>query len=280
MSDIPAPAAIFFDLDDTLLDDHAASSAGLRTMMDRLGHPDFTAARRLWDVQTDISLNAFLEGRLTLQEQRRERVRALASQAGHPNVDDEQCDRLYQSYLESHRAAWHAFGDVAATLTQLTSAGITLGIITNGIETLQHDKLVTLDITHYFQAVVCADTAGVGKPDPRIFHTACHQIGIAPKRGWHVGDQLRADALGAVSAGLRPILLDRHGTQHDQQADITIIDDLNALVALTDGVRRPDAAPAPQINVTGTAPPTPASGPGPDPVRHPGPAPHADTGSR
>src|SRR5690625_151330 len=101
MSDILAPAAIFFDLDDTLLDDHAASSAGLRTMMDRLGHPDFTAARRLWDVQTDISLNAFLEGRLTLQEQRRERVRALASQAGHPNIDNEQCDQLYQSYLES-----------------------------------------------------------------------------------------------------------------------------------------------------------------------------------
>ncbi|GAA3741519.1 putative hydrolase of the HAD superfamily [Spinactinospora alkalitolerans] len=226
-----APAAIFFDLDDTLLDDHAASSNGLRALMERLGHPDFQAARRLWDVQIDISFNAYIAGRLTLTEQRRERVRALATQAGHSWISDDHCDDLYRRYLDAHRAAWHSFHDAAPALTRLASHRIPLGVITNGIETLQRDKLAAMDITHHFTTIICADTAGAGKPDPRIFHTACRQLGADPRRCWHIGDQLRADALGAISAGLRPILLDRHGN-HRGQTDITTITGLDELPGL------------------------------------------------
>ena len=83
MSNTPAsPTAICFDLDDTLIDDTGASSAGLHALMERLGHPDFGAARSLWDVQTEISFSAYLRGRLSLEQQRRERVRALAVQTG------------------------------------------------------------------------------------------------------------------------------------------------------------------------------------------------------
>ncbi|MFC4561756.1 HAD family hydrolase [Nocardiopsis mangrovi] len=232
-----APAAIFFDLDDTLLDDQAASTAGLHALMDLLGHPDFPAARRLWDVQTDISFGAYIAGRLTLAEQRRERVRALATQAGHSSVADEHCDDLYQRYLAAHRSAWRAFDDVVPALNAISAAGIRLGVITNGIEALQHEKLAAVDIMQYFPVVVCADSAGAGKPDPRIFHIACQRIGVAPQHAWHVGDQLRADALGAMSGGLRPILIDRHG-MNTGQTDLPAINGLEQLLRMA-GVAAP-----------------------------------------
>ncbi len=268
----PAPAAIFFDIDDTLLDDHAATSAGLRTMMERLGHPDFTAARRLWDIQTDISLNAFIAGRLTLAEQRRERVRALASQAGHSHVTDETSDQLYQDYLQSHRAAWQTFSDVNHALNQLAAAGIALGVVTNGIETLQHDKLATLNLAHHFQVVLCADTAGTGKPDPQIFHAACQRINLSPTQCWHVGDQLHADALGALTAGLRPILVDRHGNNRDH-TDITTIAELGELPPLTNGAQpQPHLAHAQAMTPPdGEAPPVASS-----PTHHEGTTPNPD----
>ncbi|MDA8368650.1 MAG: HAD family hydrolase [Nocardiopsaceae bacterium] len=227
----PAPAAIFFDLDDTLIDDYTAGSAGLRAVMERLGHPDFAAARRLWDVQTDISFSAYIAGRLTLAEQRRERVRALATQAGHAHVSDEHCDGLYEIYLAAHRSAWTAFQDSAPVLTELAANGIRLGVITNGIESMQRDKLAAVDLTHHFQAVVCADTAGAGKPDPRIFHIACHALGEDPRRCWHVGDQVRADALGAIAAGMHPLLLDRRG-RHGAQQEVATIAGLGDLLRL------------------------------------------------
>ncbi|MDA2803906.1 HAD family hydrolase [Nocardiopsis suaedae] len=226
-----APAVIFFDLDDTLLDDRAASDAGLRTLMDRLGHPDYNAARTLWEVQTEISFGAYIDGRMGLQEQRRERVRALAVQAGHSSVPDQACDDLYRQYLEAHSGAWQAFPDVAPALAELAQAGIGLGVITNGVEELQRQKLDRMGLTGHFRAVVCADTAGAGKPDPRIFHAAARQMGVDPQMCWHVGDQVHADALGAAAGGMRPLLVDRRGAHRDQQ-DVRVIGGLGDLVGL------------------------------------------------
>ncbi|MBV2366302.1 HAD family hydrolase [Streptomonospora nanhaiensis] len=241
----PAPEAIFFDLDDTLLDDRAASSAGLRTLMELLGHPDFGAARRLWDVQTDISFGAYIAGRLTLAEQRRERVRALAVQAGHAHIADAHCDDLYQRYLAAHRAAWTPFRDVAPVLNDLAGNGVRLAVVTNGIEQLQTDKLARLGIAEYFGAVVCADSVGAGKPDPRIFHIACQRVGVPPERAWHVGDQLRADALGAIAAGLHPILIDRHERgEAAAHHDITVVTGLDEVRNLARAAHTAAARPA------------------------------------
>ncbi len=57
------------------------------------------------------------------------------------------------------------------------------------------------------------DTFGVGKPDRRVFTEACRLLGTAPARTVYVGDELEVDALGARSAGLRGVWLDRPGAR-------------------------------------------------------------------
>lgn len=240
MSNTPAPpTAICFDLDDTLIDDAGASSAGLRALMERLGHPDFGAARTLWDVQTEISFSAYLRGRLSLEQQRRERVRALAVQAGHSDIPDQHCDELYQQYLAAHRASWQLFPDAVPTLRALASAGYRLAILTNGPESLQHPKLQALELTSFFHTVVCADTAGAGKPDPRIFQVTAQRLGVDPLSCWHVGDQPQSDGLGAVASGMRPILLDR--SRRTEFPGVTTLGSLDELLPL---VGLPSAIPA------------------------------------
>ncbi|MCK9868747.1 HAD family hydrolase [Nocardiopsis dassonvillei] len=240
MPNTPAvPTAICFDLDDTLIDDLAASSTGLRAVMDRLGHPDFGAARSLWDVQTEISFGSYLRGRLSLEQQRRERIRALAVQAGHADLADQHCDELYRIYLEAHRSAWQVFPDAIPSLNALASAGYRLAVVTNGIESLQHAKLQSMELAPYFHAVVCTDTVGTGKPDPRIFHTAAQRLGVDPTACWHVGDQIQADGVGAAAASMRPIMIDRRG--HQRFESVTTIANLDELLRL---VGLPSAAPA------------------------------------
>lgn len=234
-----APTAICFDLDDTLIDDLAASSTGLRAVMERLGHPNFGAARSLWDVQTEISLGSYLRGHLSLEQQRRERIRALATQAGHANIADQHCDDLYRLYLDAHRSSWQVFPDAIPTLNTLASAGYRLAVVTNGIEALQHAKLQTMELAPYFHAVVCADTAGSGKPDPRIFQMAAQRMGVDPSSCWHVGDQIQADAVGAVAARMHPVLIDRRG--HQPFEAVTTITGLDGLLRL---VGLPSPAPA------------------------------------
>ncbi|MDT0331861.1 HAD family hydrolase [Nocardiopsis lambiniae] len=234
MPNMPAtPTAICFDLDDTLIDDVAASSAGLRALMERLGHPDFGAARMLWDVQTEISFGAYLRGDLSLEQQRRDRVRALAVQAGHSGIADPHCDELYRLYLDAHRSGWQVFPDTIPALNALASAGYRLAVLTNGIEALQHAKLQALELTPYFHTVVCADTAGAGKPDPRIFHIAAQRLGVNTTDCWHVGDQIQADGVGAVASRMRPVLIDRHhGRRYPGVTTVHNLDELLRLVGL------------------------------------------------
>lgn len=239
MPNTPAsPTAICFDLDDTLIDDVGASSAGLRSLMDRLGHPDFGAARSLWDVQTEISFGAYLRGRLSLEQQRRERVRALAVQAGHSDISEQHCDDLYRQYLAAHRASWQLFPDAVPTLRALGSAGYRLAILTNGPESLQHPKLQALELSPFFHTVVCADTAGAGKPEPRIFEVTAQRLGVDPSACWHVGDQPQSDGLGALTAGMRPVLIDRN--RRPGFTGVTMIGSLDELLPL---VGLPSAAP-------------------------------------
>lgn len=228
------PAAICFDLDDTLIDDAGASSAGLRAVMERLGHPDFGAARSLWDVQTEISFGAYLRGELSLDQQRRERIRALAVQAGHSEISDHHCDELYRLYLEAHQSSWQVFADAHPALQALGAAGFRLAVVTNGPEQMQHPKLQSMELTGYFHAVVCADTAGAGKPEPRIFEAAAQRLGVDPADCWHVGDQVQADAVGAVASGMRPVVIDRQRrTGNEGLTTIASLDELLTMAGVS-----------------------------------------------
>ncbi|WP_028649562.1 HAD family hydrolase [Nocardiopsis sp. CNT312] len=241
MPNIPAaaPTAICFDLDDTLIDDSAASSTGLRAVMERIGHPDFSAARTLWEVQTEISFGTYLRGKISLEQQRRERIRALAVQAGRSDLVDQQCDDLYRLYLDAHRSGWQVFPDTHRALNALASAGYRLAVVTNGVESLQHAKMQALELTPYFHAVVCADTVGAGKPDPRIFETAAQRLGVDPRACWHVGDQIQSDGVGARAAHMHPVVIDRRGGRGFE--GVTMVSGLDELLHL---VGLPTAAPS------------------------------------
>jgi putative hydrolase of the HAD superfamily len=100
------------------------------------------------------------------------------------------------------------FDDVAPALSQLKGRGLTLGLITN----VDHDISPTcqeLGLSSYLDFLVTSLEVGVGKPAPAIFRAALERAGVEASEAIHVGDQYHADVLGARSAGIKPLLLDR-----------------------------------------------------------------------
>lgn len=69
--------------------------------------------------------------------------------------------------------------------------------------TIQHG------LRDYLEFVIDSHHVGVEKPDPRIFALALERLGLAPNECVYVGDVYSIDVVGATSAGLRAILLDR-----------------------------------------------------------------------
>ncbi|WP_394551091.1 HAD family hydrolase [Agromyces sp. MMS24-JH15] len=212
------PAAVLFDLDDTLFAHRAAVAAGIRTHLDDVGivpgDPD--AALADWNRLEELHYHRYLSGELAFEQQRRARARDFAAAHGVELADDA-AGAWFTAYFERYREAWHLHDDAVPCLAALRSArpDIRLGLITNGDLAFQQRKVAQVGLDRLVDLVVASGAVGIVKPDARIFHHACELLGVAPADAAYVGDRLRTDAIGAAAAGLTGIWLNRTGAAAD-----------------------------------------------------------------
>ncbi len=88
----------------------------------------------------------------------------------------------------------------AATLERLRALGLELAVVANWDCTLP-EHLARVGLDAFFTTVVTSARAGAAKPDPAIFRLALDELGVAPDRALHVGDE-PIDEEGARAAGL------------------------------------------------------------------------------
>lgn len=116
---------------------------------------------------------------------------------------------VYDSFGSPER--WQPYADVVPAFECLRSTGVRIGIISNW-DTRLEQVLRGIGLGDHIDAVVCSAAEGLHKPDPRIFELACARLGVRPEACAHVGDHMYADVVGARAVGMRPVLIDRHGT--------------------------------------------------------------------
>jgi len=95
-------------------------------------------------------------------------------------------------------------------LVGLRKKGITTGIITNGLETLQTGKIKQLQLDQYIDNITISAQAGAHKPDTKIFNLALSKAQTTPDRAWFVGDHVTNDVAGAIRAGMRSVYYNPH----------------------------------------------------------------------
>lgn len=116
-------------------------------------------------------------------------------------------------------------------LKNLKEKGYVLGVVSNRGEPL-HEELESLGLKDYFQFSLAGGEVESFKPDPGIFKYALQRAGTSADETIYVGDNYFADVVGALRAGLVPVLFDPNLLFPD--ADCAVIrsfDELNALVA-------------------------------------------------
>lgn len=74
-----------------------------------------------------------------------------------------------------------------------------LGVLSNGVGSVQRDKLAAHDLDDVFDAIVVSHDVGAMKPDSRLFTTAARRL--PADEHVYVGDSAEGDIGGAVEAG-------------------------------------------------------------------------------
>jgi len=100
------------------------------------------------------------------------------------------------------------YDDVPAALATLKQRDLVLGLLTNMSREVEHIRS-SLGLNEYFSFTVTPEDAGADKPEAAFFRCALERAGVSATEAMHVGDQYPLDIVGARSAGIRAVMIDR-----------------------------------------------------------------------
>ncbi|HEY95107.1 MAG TPA: HAD-IA family hydrolase [Dehalococcoidia bacterium] len=101
------------------------------------------------------------------------------------------------------------YDDVVPVMKKLREKDLKIGLITN-LEIDMKPVCSKLGLDPYLDFIVTSGEAGSDKPQPEIFLLALKKAGVESSEAIHVGDQYKIDAVGAMGAGIKPVIIDRY----------------------------------------------------------------------
>jgi putative hydrolase of the HAD superfamily len=234
---------IFFDLDETLLDDdQCMREAVVRTCITlsrrypqidpmQLEETYLNISNQWWTNSGSVpqaSGSGSSSGRDIRIEVWGKAILSCGLQ--HQNLAIEAADL----YSDERRATYKPFPEVHDVLSNIRQK-YNLGIISNGPISVQREKLQIIGLVHFFDVIVVSGELGIGKPEPGIFLKALELMEVAPKEALYVGDSLTSDVLGAQNVGMYAIWVNRGKVNKPQDAptpelEISTLNDLIPLL--------------------------------------------------
>ena len=203
--------AIFFDLDDTLVDtskaDGEAYCAVASVLLDR-GISEKRVDCIIETFKQKFHLEPWHESHAEHVWVTREKIwkEALGDALSEETESSLVAHLATKTFRDTRLANLRISPTVASAITALRSRGVRAGIITNGHEIVQREKLSVCGAYLYFEPqliIVGGEETLAGrcaKPSKSIFETLCTRAGVSPLHTMYVGDSWDVDMVGAKNA--------------------------------------------------------------------------------
>jgi putative hydrolase of the HAD superfamily len=207
---------LFFDLDHTLWDFEINSKETLQELflLHRLHEtvtPEFNTFYEKYSYHNKKLWDRYHHGFITQEELKWKRMwhALLEFKVG----DEKLSKQLSSEYLEILPTKDKLFDYTIEILDYLTKKQYKLHLITNGFEKVQWRKLDKAKIGHYFNSVITSEIACCLKPHKDIFDFAIGKAGCCYQESLMLGDNLDADILGAMQAGMDTVFVNHINEQ-------------------------------------------------------------------
>jgi 2-haloacid dehalogenase len=222
---MPRVAAAIFDAYGTLLDVHSA----MRRHEARLG-PAWQALSQEWRAkQIEYTWVRSLAGPAQHRDFSRLTDEALHFVAAKHGIVD---DALLADLRLAYRAL-HAYAEAPAMLAALRAAGIKTAILSNGEPAMLAEGVAAAGLDGLLDAVLSVESAGVFKPDPRVYQLAADRFALPAGQMAFLSSN-PWDAFGAASFGFQVHWINRAGQpdEYDLRGRVVEMADLASLPAL------------------------------------------------
>lgn len=218
-------SVIFFDIDDTLLDTSAFAEIARRAAVEQMVNSGFPLSKE----ETYSALKSIIKEKGSNYNKH---FNLLTERI----LGEEDPMLIALGMVTYHNIKFtllRTFPKTTDILIYLKSRGYKLAVISNGITIKQWEKLIRLNLYHFFDEVITSEEVGYNKPNKEIYQEALRRMKGDPSKCVMIGNKFLEDALGAVNAGMSAILVNSNVTKEDllyienNNIDIKVIDNIS-----------------------------------------------------
>lgn len=216
---------LFFDLDHTLWDFDANARLTLEQLHTELklherGVHDFEIFYKGYLMHNETLWNRYRLGQIKQEELRLKRM--WLALLDFKIADEALAREMSKLFLQLLPTRTLLFAHTVEILEYLTRKNYSLHIITNGFEEVQHKKLESCGINHYFTHVITSEGSNSLKPKPEIFLYALEKSGAAVSESLMIGDSLDIDVAGAAAIGMDSVYVNHLSATQSEAATYTV----------------------------------------------------------
>jgi putative hydrolase of the HAD superfamily len=201
---------LFFDLDHTIWDFETNSKETLNDLfvkhnLQESVTKDFEEFYQVYSRHNKILWDRYHHGFITQEELKWKRMwhALLEFKIG----DEKLSKQLSKEYLEILPSKKALFPYTIEILEYLVNKNYKLHLITNGFQKTQMAKITNAGIDKYFIEVITSESANSLKPKKEIFEYAILQCETQYCDSIMLGDNLDADIMGAMNAGMDTVFV-------------------------------------------------------------------------
>ena len=190
--------AVVFDLDDTIISEREYIKSGFKSVASKIskehGLDEFYVYETMDRLFEESSKNVFNRLLDNLEV----------------DYDIEYIKYLISIY-RNHMPSIKLYDDAKEILDYLKNSKIKLGIITDGYQITQRNKLKVLNIDEYFECIVITDELGreYWKPHRKPYEIVKEALGLQYEEIVYVGDNINKDFITANKLGMNTVMINR-----------------------------------------------------------------------
>ena len=225
-------SAIYFDLDNTLVDRNASIDAFAKRFIVYFSNQlSITNVDKVSQIIREQDNGGYLDKLSPYQKI----SQAVSGELHHQlqwqhNVNVETIEQFWKAEFPHSTVEMKGANQL---INALHLQGFHLGVISNGAEASRQNTIASTTFGHLFKQVVSSGEFGVKKPNCSIFIETAKVAGFTPSQCVYIGDHPLNDIYGAINAGMTGIWLkgfhDPSGLPNDA-IKITNLDEIRALL--------------------------------------------------
>ena len=197
---------IFFDLDNTLWDfnrnSYFAMQSTFKNFPIQFQNVEFSNFFEVYSKHNHFLWSEYRKKNVGKKELTSLRFQNTFDEIQIQGIDPAKMNSLY---LEEMPKQNHLIEGTLETLLYLKSKRYRLFIITNGFKDVQHKKLESSGLKHFFEKVFISEEIKTPKPGREIFEHAVKSANARKKFSLMIGDDWDVDIMGAINFGIDAI---------------------------------------------------------------------------